>query len=59
VQYFRKEFGALICPVLLGLELDDPEDYERFKEKSMWENKCKQIISKTVKMAYNILKTNI
>ena len=56
VQYFKKEFGALICPVLLGLELDDPEDYERFKEKSMWENKCKQIISKTVKMAYNILK---
>lgn len=59
VESFKKEFGTLRCPVLLGLDLDDPEDYEIFRKKNLWEKKCKPIIKKSVELAYKILERNI
>lgn len=43
------------CTVLIGVDLDKPEEYKMFVDESMWENKCKQYIRDAVGLAYDIL----
>jgi C_GCAxxG_C_C family probable redox protein len=43
------------CTELLGVDLDDPEEYEVFGSESMWENKCKLYIREATGLAYDVL----
>lgn len=43
------------CTELLGIDLDDSEEYKVFKSEGMWENKCKRYIREATGLAYDIL----
>ncbi|MCW4011633.1 MAG: C-GCAxxG-C-C family protein [Candidatus Bathyarchaeota archaeon] len=43
------------CTELLGVDLDDPEEYHVFGSENMWENKCKWYIREATGLAYDIL----
>ena len=43
------------CTELLGVDLDNPEEYKVFDSKNMWENKCKKYIREATGLAYDIL----
>ena len=43
------------CTLLLGVDLDDPEGYEKFTSEDMWDKKCKEYIRDAVGLAYDLL----
>ena len=43
------------CTELLGVDLDNPEEYKVFGEENMWEKKCKRYIREATGLAYDIL----
>ena len=43
------------CNELLGVDLDNPEEYKVFDSENMWENKCKLYIREATGLAYDIL----
>ncbi|MCW4050009.1 MAG: C-GCAxxG-C-C family protein [Candidatus Bathyarchaeota archaeon] len=59
VDAFREEFGELTCPGVLGLDIDDPDDYAEYSVKKMWATTCRDIIRKTTALAYDLLDENV
>lgn len=43
------------CSELLGVDLDNPEEYAVFNSEGMWENKCKRYIREATGLTYDIL----
>jgi C_GCAxxG_C_C family probable redox protein len=52
---FRKNYGALTCEGVLGLDLDEPADYEEYRRCNMWANRCRDLIRGATGLAYDIL----
>jgi len=58
LKRFRKEYGELRCPALLGLDIAKPDDYEEFKKRNLWVHNCTKYILTTTGMAWDIIKEN-
>jgi C_GCAxxG_C_C family probable redox protein len=58
VKAFKKEFGSIRCPDLLGLDLENEKDIAKYRKDNMWENICEPIITKTVVLSYDLLEKN-
>ncbi|MCB2171978.1 C-GCAxxG-C-C family protein [archaeon] len=43
------------CTELLGVDLDNPEEYKVFDSEYMWKNKCKLYIREATGLAYDLL----
>ncbi len=54
-EAFEEAYGSVTCPGVLGLDVDDPDDYRRYTEKDMWATKCREIIKTSTGLAYDIL----
>lgn len=52
---FKAEFGHLRCRDLLGLDVSSREALRRYREQKMWENQCREFITTTTSLAYEIL----
>ena len=55
IERWLKTHLSTNCSVLLGVDLDQPEEYMLFNLENMWENKCKLYIREAVGLAYDIL----
>jgi len=47
------DYGGTVTGVL-GLDLDDPDDYRRYTEEAMWATKCRDVIKTAIELAYDI-----
>ena len=56
-EAFEEAYGSVTCPGVLGLDIDDPDDYRRYIEEDMWANKCREIIKTATGLAYDFLQT--
>ena len=54
-EVFEEAAGSLTCPGVLGLDIDDPEDYETYKERNTWATVCRGVIKTAAGLAYDIL----
>jgi C_GCAxxG_C_C family probable redox protein len=54
-ESFMEAYGSVTCPGVLGLDIDDPDDYRRYTEEAMWTTKCREIIKTAIGLAYDIL----
>ncbi len=52
---FRAEFGHIRCRDLLGLDVSSKEGLKRYREQKLWENQCREYITTTTGLAYEIL----
>ena len=52
---FEEAFGSVTCPGVLGLDIDDPDDYRRYVEEDMWATRCREAIKTAAGLAYNLL----
>ncbi len=55
VDLFLARFGHVRCRDLLGLDLSCEESREAYKEKSLWETRCRQIIQTATGIAFDLL----
>lgn len=55
IERWLKTLPSINCSMLLGVDLDQPEEYMVFNLENMWENKCKRYIREAVGLAYDIL----
>jgi C_GCAxxG_C_C family probable redox protein len=56
-EAFEEAYGSVTCPGVLGLDIDDPDDYRRYTEEDMWATKCRKIIKTATGLAYDFLQT--
>ena len=56
-EAFEEAYGSVTCPGVLGLDIDDPDDYRRYIEEDMWAKKCREIIKTATGLAYDFLQT--
>lgn len=56
-EAFEEAYGSVTCPGVLGLDIDDPDDYRRYTEEDMWTTKCREIIKTATGLAYDFLQT--
>lgn len=54
VRSFREKFGAIICIDLLGFDFSKPEEYRRFRESGIWQEKCDNYIQFVIEKLYEI-----
>ena len=54
-EAFEEAHGSVTCPGVLGLDIDDPDDYRRYTEEDMWATKCREVIKTTAGLAYDLL----
>lgn len=54
VRSFRERFGAITCRDLLGLDFSDPEDYQRFRESGIGEQKCDNYVKFAIDKLYEL-----
>jgi C_GCAxxG_C_C family probable redox protein len=54
-EAFEETFGSVTCPGVLGLDIDDSDDYRRYTEEDMWATKCREIIKTATGLAYGII----
>ena len=52
---FLKNYGSLTCEGVLGLNIDEPADYEEYRSRNMWGTRCRGLISGATGLAYDIL----
>jgi C_GCAxxG_C_C family probable redox protein len=55
VDAFRSEYGSSSCIGVLGLDLNNPADYETYKKREMWSTRCRELIRGATGLAYDIL----
>jgi hypothetical protein len=58
LKRFRKEYGELRCPALLGLDIAEPNDYEEFKKRNLWVHNCTKYILTATGIAWDIIEEN-
>ena len=51
---FIDKFGTLTCRELIGLDFSQPEQYSRFKETRMWEEKCDHYVQFVIERLYEL-----
>lgn len=51
---FKLRYQSLECPKLLQLDLDKEEEYKIYSEKKYWSTICREYISTTAGLAYDI-----
>jgi C_GCAxxG_C_C family probable redox protein len=56
-EAFEEAYGSVTCLGVLGLDIDDPDDYRRYTEEDMWATKCREIIKTATGLAYDFLQT--
>jgi C_GCAxxG_C_C family probable redox protein len=54
-EAFEEACGSVTCPGVLGLDIDDPDDYRRYTEEDMWATKCREVIKTATGLAYDTL----
>lgn len=52
---FKRDLGAVRCRDLLGLDISSEEGLKAYREKKLWDTRCRQIIVATTEFAYDIL----
>jgi C_GCAxxG_C_C family probable redox protein len=55
-EAFEVAFGSVTCPGVLGLDVDDPDDYRRYAEEDMWATKCRELIKTATGLAWDLLR---
>ena len=54
-EAFEETHGSVTCPGVLGLDINDPDDYTRYTEKNMWVTRCREVIRTAAGLAYDVL----
>lgn len=54
-EAFEMAIGSVTCPGVLGLDIDDPDDYRRYTEEDVWATKCREVIKTATGLAYDFL----
>ena len=54
-EAFEEAHGPVTCPGVLGLKIDDPDDYRRYSEEDMWATKCREVIKTAARLAWDLL----
>ena len=54
-EAFGEAEGSLTCPGILGLDIDDPEDYKKYREQKTWDTVCRGLIKTAAGLAYDVL----
>jgi C_GCAxxG_C_C family probable redox protein len=54
-EAFEEAHGSVTCPGVLGLDIDDPDDYRRYTEEDMWATRCREAIKTAAGLAYDLL----
>ena len=52
VRRFLDEYGAVSCGELLGVDLSDPEQAQRFRDSEMPRDKCDNYVKFTIRQLY-------
>jgi len=52
---FEEAEGSLTCPGILGLDIGDPDDYQKYRERNTWGTVCRDLIKTATGLAYDIL----
>lgn len=55
---FRELYGEVQCSTLLRLDLNKPEDYEKYRREGTWGNQCRQYILDATGIVYDIIEKN-
>lgn len=54
-EAFEEAEGSLTCPGILGLDIGDPDDYQKYREGNTWSTVCRGLIKMATGLAYDIL----
>jgi C_GCAxxG_C_C family probable redox protein len=54
-EAFEEAYGSVTCPGVLGLDIDDPDDYRRYTEEGVWATRCREVIKTATGLAYDFL----
>ena len=54
-EAFEEAHGSVTCPGVLGLDIDDPDDYRRYSEENMWATKCREVIKTAARLAWDLI----
>lgn len=58
VQSFAKEFGAINCLDLIGIDFSTPDGYQKFLSSGIWEQKCNKHIEFVISKLYDFEEDN-
>ena len=54
-ETFEEAYDSVTCPGVLGLDIDDPDDYRRYTQEDMWATKCREVIKTAAGLAHDLL----
>lgn len=54
-EAFKEAHGSATCPGILGLDIDDAQDYQRYRDADTWATKCREVIKTATCLAYDII----
>lgn len=49
---FEKEFGAIACGELLGIDFSQDGEYKRFRQSEIWKDKCQRYVTFIIDRLY-------
>ncbi len=52
VRDFTKQFGDITCRGLLGLDFSKPDEYQKFRESGVWNEKCEKYVQYVIEKLY-------
>jgi len=54
-EAFEEAVGSATCPGVLGLDIDDPDDYRIYTEEDLWATQCREAIKTAAGLAYDLI----